>query len=50
MHRDFKLDNILVSRDFILKIADFGLSRILDQGNESDLSQCGAPSIRAPES
>lgn len=44
-HRDLKLDNILVNKDYEVKLADFGLSR--DAGLMK--SQCGTPLTMAPE-
>jgi serine/threonine protein kinase len=32
MHRDIKPDNILITKDGIFKIADFGLSKALREG------------------
>ncbi|XP_015165766.1 serine/threonine-protein kinase ATG1t isoform X2 [Solanum tuberosum] len=51
LHRDLKPENILLSTmetDPILKIADFGLSRML---NPNDLAEtvCGSPFYMAPE-
>lgn len=57
IHRDFKPENILVSsKEFgkeILKIADFGLSKLQDQDEESGderlRTPCGTPLYMAPE-
>lgn len=54
VHRDIKPENILIAKDGSVKIADFGLSRIL--GNESQHEQLtathqvmGTPRYMAPE-
>ena len=49
LHRDFKLDNILLdSRYSIIKICDFGVSKIIKEG-EIITDQCGTPAYLAPE-
>ena len=48
LHRDLKLDNILLDKNFNVKICDFGVSRTMKEGlliNE----QCGTPAYIAPE-
>ena len=48
LHRDIKLDNILLDGENIVKICDFGVSRVVKKGviiNE----QCGTPAYIAPE-
>lgn len=54
IHRDIKPENILVSSDGSVKIADFGLSRILDNDSRQDLltgthQVMGTPRYMAPE-
>ena len=48
VHRDIKLDNILIDLDNSIKICDFGVSKIIKKG-ESMLEQCGTPAYIAPE-
>jgi serine/threonine protein kinase len=48
VHRDLKLENILVDMNGYLKIIDFGLAKMLDQ-NASTKTYCGTPEYLAPE-
>ncbi|KAL4497270.1 hypothetical protein ABPG72_011205 [Tetrahymena utriculariae] len=48
LHRDIKLDNILVDSQLNLKIIDFGISRII-QKDQKMMEQCGTPAFLAPE-
>jgi serine/threonine protein kinase len=48
-HCDLKSDNILISKDYTLKIADFGLSKQLHQKSERRRNSCGTPYWMAPE-
>ena len=50
VHRDIKVDNILVARDGTLKISDFGMAHIIEEGRDDTLSAAiGARKYRAPE-
>ena len=48
MHRDMKLENILVDEKGYLKIIDYGLAKIIS-GDELAQSYCGTPEYLAPE-
>ena len=48
VHRDIKLDNILLDGHGNVKIGDFGVSRRVDQ-EELLFEQCGTPAYIAPE-
>ena len=51
VHRDLKPENLLLSHDYKLKIADFGLSARLggDQGTGIHYSNVGTRQYQAPE-
>ncbi len=48
LHRDIKLDNILLDSDRGVKICDFGVSKIIDKHKKIN-DQCGTPAYIAPE-
>ena len=48
VHRDLKLENIMVDGNGYLKIIDFGLSTLLTE-NQVATTQCGTPEYYAPE-
>ena len=48
LHRDIKLDNILLTSEGDVKICDFGVSRQIKRG-ETIKHQCGTPAYIAPE-
>lgn len=48
VHRDIKLDNILLDVDRNIKICDFGVSK-LNPKNSIMYEQCGTPAYIAPE-
>jgi MAP/microtubule affinity-regulating kinase len=48
VHRDIKLDNILLDSDGGVKICDFGVSKVIDKHKIIN-DQCGTPAYIAPE-
>ncbi len=48
LHRDIKLDNILLDGEGGIKICDFGVSKIIDKRKLIN-DQCGTPAYIAPE-
>ena len=49
VHRDIKLDNILLDSRGMIKICDFGVSKQVKTTNEIMYEQCGTPAYIAPE-
>lgn len=49
VHRDIKLDNLLLDLSNTIKICDFGVSKILKSHDEIMYDQCGTPAYIAPE-
>lgn len=49
VHRDLKSANCLVNKHWIVKICDFGLSRVVTTEHMRDCSSAGTPEWMAPE-
>ena len=49
VHRDIKLENILIDINNTIKICDFGIGRILSSPDELLYDQCGTPMYMPPE-
>jgi serine/threonine protein kinase len=49
IHRDLKLGNVFLGRNYEAKIGDFGLAAQLDHSQERRRTVCGTPNYIAPE-
>ncbi|BFZ14559.1 hypothetical protein BsWGS_17598 [Bradybaena similaris] len=49
VHRDLSLANLLLTKDFNVKISDFGVSTTLDDPNQKHFTMCGTPNYMSPE-
>ena len=49
IHRDLKLQNLLLDENDVMKLADFGLSAHLESDDEKKMTICGTPSYLSPE-
>ena len=49
IHRDIKTSNILIFNDNLVKITDFGVSKILENNNQLAYSNIGTPYYMSPE-
>jgi NIMA (never in mitosis gene a)-related kinase len=49
LHRDIKPQNILITKDGHIKLADFGISRIVEESGTLAKTQIGTPYYMAPE-
>eukprot|EP00118_Oscarella_pearsei_P004204 m.17543 g.17543 ORF g.17543 m.17543 type:complete len:482 (+) comp27514_c0_seq3:132-1577(+) len=50
IHRDIKPDNLLLTNDDHIKIADFGVSELFEASDANLTKTAGSPSFMAPES
>ena len=50
IHRDIKPDNLLLSRDAVLKVVDFGVSEMFEKPEDMRTAKsAGSPAFLAPE-
>ena len=49
VHRDIKPENLLISENDVLKLSDFGISEIVEDGSDSLSNNAGTKFFMAPE-
>ena len=50
IYRDLKPENILIAADGYVKLADFGLAKVVNPGKQEDPNSfCGTPEYLSPE-
>ena len=49
IHRDIKIQNVFLTRDNIVKLGDFGISKTLDSTQELAKTVIGTPFYLSPE-
>ena len=49
IHRDIKPQNIFLTKNGIIKIGDFGISKVLDRNHSNTKTQIGTPLYMSPE-
>jgi serine/threonine protein kinase len=49
VHRDLKMENVLIDEDGYIKLIDFGLATLISEEKQQSVSFCGTPEYFAPE-
>eukprot|EP00743_Colponemidia_sp_Colp-15_P008700 GILK01009475.1.p1 GENE.GILK01009475.1~~GILK01009475.1.p1 ORF type:complete len:649 (-),score=124.07 GILK01009475.1:252-2123(-) len=49
LHRDLKTQNIFLMKNNVVKVGDFGISRVLESTNQAAMSVVGTPYYMSPE-